>query len=95
MKLILWWTELWAWLASAFREEPEPPLMQLWTLDCCPCDLCRQHAEEDADDDRRDKAARAVRRQFTRTRRLGPASISPARRLELDAIARISLRKVH
>jgi hypothetical protein len=95
MKLILWWAKGWAWLADVFRDEPSVP-MSVWTftLDDCTCTLCHQHAEEDADDDRRDKAARAVRRQFTRTRRLGPV-ISPARRLELDAIARHSMRKVH
>jgi hypothetical protein len=93
MKLILWWSAFWALMAEAFKDE-EPQTVWHWTLDDCDCTLCRQHAAEDAEDDRRDKAT-AIRRQFTRTRRLGPAAISPARRLELDAIARLSLRRNH
>jgi hypothetical protein len=96
MTVILWWTAFWAWMAEAFRdEEPLTPVVWHWTLDDCDCTLCRQHAEEDADDDRRDAAARAVRRQFMRTRRPGPVPITANRRIEFDALARRSLRREH
>jgi hypothetical protein len=94
MKLILQWVELWAWMASAFQKpEPLSPYPKKWECrDMNPDCLCWRRLAEDA---RLDQAANTVRRQFARHRRPGPASISPARRLELDAIARMSLRKVH